>query len=343
MKRSLSIVLAAFSLAFLPFAQTQAHSYSLLQISPVPGLGFPFGDSDAFVSAGPIGTISGRVDFLQAAGVFNIASDLRGIQAAGVFNIADEMSGIQLGGVFNIAGGTRSPVQVAGVFNIADDLQGIQVSGTFNIADQVQGLQIAPVFNIADDVKGAQVGLVNVADRVSGVQIGLVNISSNGVFGTSLDWTADTGHLRASLETGNTSMYAVYALSMPRDEWFQSTEHAVVSAGLGTRIGDRHGLAVDIKASASQLVGGDTARFADAMCWTNGLTPADVLAPWPTLDAGLSLNLGPCRIIGGLRANILLASAPNLPADLRRGFEYSDTWFGEPWSAWTTWYMGVGF
>lgn len=343
MKRSLPTIVIAISLALIPVANSSAYGYSLLQISPVPGIALPFGDYDALVSVGPIGSISGRIDLLQVSGVFNIAREIRGIQAAGVFNIADEMSGIQLGGVFNIAGGNEAPVQIAGVFNIADDIEGLQVSGTFNIADQVRGLQVGPVFNIADDVKGAQIGLVNVADRVTGVQIGLVNISSNGLFDTSLDWTAETGHLRATLDTGNTSVYATYALSMPSGEWFKSTQNAIFSAGLGTSIGDRRGLSMDIKAAASQLVGADHERFVDAMCWENGLNPADVLAPWPTIEAGLSLDLGPARLIGGLRSNILLASAPNLPESLQRGMSYSDTWFGESWTAWTTWYLGVGF
>ncbi len=56
----------------------------------------------------------------------------------------------------------------------------------------------------------------------------------------------------------------------------------------------------------------------------------------------LSLNLGgfnsPRRQFGHS-----LASAPNLPSGLAKGFEYSDTWFGESFTAWTKWYVGVGF
>lgn len=28
---------------------------------------------------------------------------------------------------------------------------------------------------------------------------------------------------------------------------------------------------------------------------------------------------------------------------MEKGFEYSDTWFGESFTAWTHWYLGVGF
>ena len=78
------------------------------------------------------------------------------------------------------------------------------------------------------------------------------------------------------------------------------------------------------------------------MHYKNGLVPGDVLAPWPTLDASLTLDLGALRLVGGVRTDINLGSYPNLPASLAKGLEYSDTWLGESFSAWTKWYIGVG-
>ena len=321
-----------------------AHNYAPIQISLVPGIAFPFGVSDAGIAVGSVGNISGKVDILQAAGVFNIAQNIEGIQAAGVFNIADQgMEGIQLAGVFNIAEDRRAPVQAAGVFNIAAGIQGVQVAGVFNIAGDVLGAQIGSVFNIADDVDGFQIGVVNVARHVHGVQIGLINISSNGVFDLEATWEPQTDYTRAALKTGNTSVYGVYSIALPKDDLFTITDGTILSAGLGTRIGDSHSLFLDLSLSASQAMGPDIDRFFDAWACRNGLQPEDVFAPWPTLDAGLSLNLGGLRLVGGLRSDIYLESAPNLPAGLAKGMSYSNTLFGENFTVWTKWYIGIGF
>ena len=310
MKRFITI---AIVLAFLsvPASTLFARDYAPIQISLVPGLALPFGASDAGIALGSIGNISGSVDLLQAAGVFNIAERIQGIQAAGVFNIA------------------------AGV-------RGFQTAGVFNIAGNVQGAQMAPVFNIAEDVDGFQVGLINMAGHVRGIQLGLVNISSNGVFDISASWESATDYVYGTLKTGNTSIFGVYSIAAPKADLFNAADHAILSAGLGTRVGDPRSLFLDLSLSASQAMGPDVLRFYEAWTYSNGLEPGDVLAPWPTLDASLSLNLGGLHLTGGFRSDILLASAPNLPSGLAKGFQYSDTWFGESFTAWTKWHIGVG-
>ena len=335
------LVLAVACLFLFP-AIVFAHNYTPIQISLVPGLAFPFGASDAGISLGAVGNISGKVDLLQAAGVFNIAQNIGGIQAAGVFNIAGQgMEGMQLAGVFNIAEDLRSPVQAAGVFNIAKGVQGIQAAGVFNIAGDIQGAQIGPVFNIADDVDGFQVGIVNVADHMHGIQIGLVNISSNGVFDLMATWEPQTDYVQGTLKTGNTSFYGIYSIALPKNDLFKAVDRSILSAGIGTRIGDTHSLFLDLSLSASHAIGPDVDRFFDA--WAcRGLQPGDVFAPWPTLDASLSLNVGGIHLVGGVRSDIYLVSAPNLTAGRATGMAYSGTLFGESFTAWTKYYIGFG-
>jgi hypothetical protein len=343
MKRFLA-VFTAFTCLFLSTGNLFAHGYTPIQISIVPGVAIPFGVSDAGISLGSIGNISGKVDLLQAAGVFNIARNIYGMQAAGVFNIATEsMEGIQAAGVFNIAEELYAPVQLAGVFNIATGVQGFQTAGVFNISGDVRGAQISPIFNVADNVDGFQVGLVNIADHMHGIQIGLINISSNGVFDLSASFEPQAEYVRGTLKTGNTSVFGVYSIAAPKQDLFTTAEKAVLSAGVGTRIGDPRSLFLDLSASASQAIGPDSGWLLDVRSCGNWLDFPDVLALWPTLDASLSLNMGGVQFTGGFRSDILLKSAPNLPADLAKGMKYSDTWFGESFTAWTRWYLGIGF
>jgi hypothetical protein len=179
-----------------------------------------------------------------------------------------------------------------------------------------------------------------VADRVQGIQLGLVNISSNGVFDISASWEPQTEYARATLKTGNSSIYGVYSVAAPREDLFTATDRSVLSAGLGTRIGESRSLFLDLSVSASQETGPDADRFFNAMTYSNGLVPLDVLAPWPTLDLSLSLNLGGIHFTGGFRSDVSLASASNLPDGLAKGFSYSATWFGESFTAWTKWFLG---
>jgi len=342
MKRFLLIVGLVF-LLFSPVEGLFAGEYAPIQISLVPGLALPFGTLDAGIVLGAIGNISGRIDLLQAGGVFNIARSVGGLQAAGIFNIASEgMSGIQAAGIFNISGDRHTALQLGGIFNIAAELKGSQISGIFNIAGNVEGAQIAPIFNIADDTTGFQIGLVNIARRMKGIQIGLVNISSNGVFEFSSSWEQPSGYLRTSFKTGNSYIFAVYSIAAPESELFKVLDNTVVSAGLGSRFGELRKLYIDLSISASQAIGNDPGHFWDALTFSGGIEPRNVLAPWPTLDAGITLSLGAIHLMAGLRSEIDLASAPNLPPTLAKGWAYSDIWFGESFTAWTKWYIGIG-
>lgn len=214
----------------------------------------------------------------------------------------------------------------------------------FNISGDLQGAQVSPVFNVAEDVDGFQVGLINIADRVRGIQIGLINISSNGVFEIGSSWDSQTEFVYGTLKTGNTSIFGVYSVAMPRDDLFKVSDRMILSAGLGTRVGDSRSLSLDLSVSVSQEVGPDTGLFLDAWACRNGLTPMDVLAPWPTLDAALSFRMGGLRLTGGVRSDIYLESTlNNLPSGLQKGMRYSATWFGESFTAWTKWYIGFGF
>lgn len=342
MKRFLSLVFI-LAITTVPAMNLFAQSYAPLQISLVPGVALPFGAPASGIVLGAIGNVSGRVDLLQAAGVFNIADQIRGIQAAGVFNVANAgMEGIQAAGVFNIAEERRAPVQLAGVFNVATSVQGFQAAGVFNVSGRVQGAQFSSIFNVADNVEGFQVGLINIADNVKGFQLGLINISSNGVFDLIVGWEPSTEFARATFKTGNTSLFAVYSVASPKSDVFKAIDTSIFSAGLGTRIGDSRSLFLDLSVSASQAVGPNVDLFFDAWHYRNGYTPCDVFAPWPTLDVSLNLKLGGLHLIGGLRADINLQSAPNVPSSLARGMAYSNTWLGESFTAWTKWYIGIG-
>ncbi len=322
-------------------AFAQDHYYVPLQLSLVPGLALPFGTGDVGISLGSVGNISGDVGILQASGVFNIAENVQGIQAAGVFNIAEDVYGIQVAGVFNIADHVRSPLQMAGVFNITGDVDGIQTAGTFNIADDIRGIQVAPLFNVADTMEGVQIGLVNVAGHVSGFQIGLVNISDNGVFDAEAAYQTQTGFYSGTLKTGNTGMFAFYSAAAPAEDWFIRPDNFVLSAGLGTRFGDSRTMWLDLEAGAANALGPNPERLFDGLRCSDGLQPADVLSPWPVINAGLGVSFGPLNLNAGGNIDVDLADAPNVPAGLKKGWVYSDTWFGTEFSAWTKWYLGV--
>lgn len=321
---------ASVALALLFFAVTAGfpQGYTPLQLSIVPGIGIPFGTPDAGIVLGPIGNISGKVDVLQAAGVFNIADRIRGIQAAGVFNIT---------------GKGATPLQVAGVFNIGEDIRGIQVGGVFNIAEQVEGLQVGSIFNIASDVIGTQVGLVNIADEIHGLQIGLVNIASNGVLDLFVDWEPETKAVSASLRTGTSSLFAVYSASMPAADFNVTADRLIAGLGLGTRIGDSESLCIDLTVSASQLAGPDLDRYAEAWETRSWDRFQSLLAPWPTLGADISLDMGWFALVGGVRVDVDLAAWPNLPAMRKVGTRYADRWFDQDFVSWTTWHAGIRF
>lgn len=344
-------------------------SFSIpIQISIVPGIALPghpgafipaagdyrghpdsipgryTGPGDAILSIGLIGAINNRIDLLQISNVFNIASTVSGLQAAGVFNIAGRsLDGIQLAGVFNISGSTRTPLQAAGVFNIAGDLTGAQAAGVLNIAKDLKGIQTSGVVNIARNVRGLQIGVVNIADTVEGLQIGLLNFSSNGISELGTSHTSADNYTHLWHKTGRNGLYLVYGASAPTRLWNPVTDPSTitVNAGLGARIGSSRSLHLDADLRAEQLLGPDHDRFLNALHHRNGLTPADVLRPWPTANLALGLPLGPVTLVGGAKVDLNLASAPWLPEPLRRGSTHTGRILGTDYTAYTKLYLGI--
>ncbi len=338
----LKTIVFAIAVSVLPLAAVHAWEGIPLQVSLVPGAGLPFGAGDTAVSLGLIGAINDRIDIIQFSSLFNVAGEVTGAQAAGVFNIASRrLDGVQLGGVFNIGNIVLTPFQGAGVFNIAHNLIGFQAAGVFNIADNVYGLQAAGLFNVAKDMRGLQVGVVNVADRLEGLQIGLLNFSSNGIGDLGLVWTRSDGYLNASWKTGRNGLYFVYGAGSPQGEWFTRPEHLTVNAGIGHRTGGSRSLHIDLDLRAEQYIGPDPIWFAEGVFHKNGLTPLDVLRPYPSLNLCLGLPIGPVTLIGGAKIDVDLAAAPWVPDSLRKGISWTNTWLGAGFTSWTKLFFGL--
>jgi hypothetical protein len=338
----LKAIVLAIAVFALPFAAVQAWEGIPLQVSIVPGAGLPFGSGGAAVSIGLIGAINDSIDFIQLSSLFNVAGEARGLQAAGVFNIASRrLDGIQLGGVFNIGNIVLTPMQGAGVFNIAHNLIGFQAAGLFNIADTVYGVQAASLFNVAKDLRGLQVGLVNVADRVDGIQIGLLNFSSNGIGDLGFVWTRADGYLNASWKTGRNGLYFVYGAGTPMGSGFADPDRLLLNAGIGSRMGSSRAPHIDVDLRAEQYIGPDHIRFRDGILHRNGLTPLDVIRPYPSVNLCIGIPIGPLTLIGGAKIDVDLAAAPWMPESLRRGLPYTNTWFGAGFTTWTKFFFGL--
>jgi hypothetical protein len=120
---------------------------------------------------------------VQAAGVSNVVRrGFSGIQLSGLFNHVDEgMKGVQAGGIYNRDMDSLRGVQLAGMFNhVEKDMHGIQAAGLINrVKGQTGGMQLAGISNIAaEEMKGVQVSSIfNYTKRLSGLQIGLVNMA----------------------------------------------------------------------------------------------------------------------------------------------------------------------
>ena len=324
---------------------------------------FPFGFCDVSVSGACVGAMVHDVNGIAGAGVFNLANDVRGVagagvfnighdlrgaEGAGVFNIAHDVLGLQGAGVFNIAHSVNG-VQAAGVFNMAEGFRGIQAAGIYNVAGDMSGLQAAAIFNVAKRVDGVQVGLVNVADEVEGLQLGLVNIARDGVQGAGLYYEPESDWLFAYFQNGSRHLYTVLGAGAPRGDWFVSSDGAVVSAGLGTRIGGRrHEAYLDIEAVACQEYKAARDSFGQ-FCAAGSEEEADSsfvrfassFALYPELRVRLGLPLvGKLTLVGGFSTDFDLDDYPNLPASRKVGFVYGNTWFGEAFIAYTNWFIG---
>ncbi|HET7838560.1 MAG TPA: hypothetical protein VFL04_02285 [Rectinemataceae bacterium] len=337
------------------------HPYSPYVLAFVPGIQFPFGVLDTSFSAGWIGALTGDVSGFQAAGVFNLSGRVEGFQGAGVFNISGPVDGFQGAGVFNIARGridgfqgagvfnmaetAEVPIQAAGVFNMAKRVGGFQAAGVFNLAEEVDGGQFAGVFNVARNVKGVQVGLVNVANEVDGVQLGLVNISRNGVDSLAFSYEPETDYVYGHWQAGTRHLYTLAGLGLPRRQWFNGEDGMVLSFGLGSRIA-LEAAYLDIDVSAESMVGRRLGRFLSAdeseqteSAWRAVWDPA-----YPSIRLSLGLPLSHrVHLIGGIKMDVDLAERPGVPADLKQGKSFSDTWFGHPFTVWPKWFFGVKF
>jgi hypothetical protein len=90
------------------------------------------GEVNGFQGSGVFNIARGEVNGFQGSGVFNVAhGKVDGFQGAGVFNVAAAVAGGQAAGVINVAGDVRG-LQV-GLINVADNIDGAQI-GLINIA-----------------------------------------------------------------------------------------------------------------------------------------------------------------------------------------------------------------
>jgi hypothetical protein len=351
----------------------ESKGYTPFLISWVPGVSLPFGIWDTSFAIGSIGTIARDitgfagsgvfnilrdVDGFAGAGVFNIFRDAEGFVGAGVFNVATgdvggfegagvfnivegSFDGFQAAGVFNITDDTEAPFQGAGVFNISEDIVGIQMAGVFNIADDVEGAQFAGLFNVGRDVRGLQVGVVNVADEIHGIQIGLVNIARNGVNSVGAYYEPSTDYAYGIMQAGTTALYTTIGLGQPSVNWFNTMTDPIVSVGFGSRIpfGPAY---IDVDVSAAQAVADVMGPFLGSFERGSGHFPFEYVRPYPSIKLGLGLPLlGRLHLVGGLKIDVDLDSAPRVPQALRTGYSYSNTWFGVGFTAWSKWYFGV--
>lgn len=229
----------------------------------VPGVPSSYGHNEVLFGLGIIGSKSGRINGLQASGIFSLSGDVEGIQSGGIFSIArGEVHGVQTAGIFNIASDSLQGVQYAGIFNIvAGNAEGVQTAGIFNLANHISGIQAAGIVNIAKSADGIQLGLVNIAGKSRGLSLGLLSINSNGVRQVQGSWSnADT--FRYGIKTGSPSSFTHLYAEMAKEDLWQSSESLVLGANMGLRFstsGDdanEGGLYLDLEAGAKVHVGG---------------------------------------------------------------------------------------
>lgn len=353
------LVLAGPFLAGPALAQDSGEevAFTPFLVSFVPMVSMPLGYYDVAISAAGIGAVVRDSYGLMGAGIFNIARDVRGVQAAGIFNIAQELRGSQFAGIFNVSGDLRGAQIAAGfnsakdvrgfqganVANFAKDVRGVQLAYGANFAENLRGAQLAYGFNTARSVEGVQLGLVNIADEVDGIQIGLINIARDGVNGLGVVYEPETGIAQAYWQNGTRALYTVLSAAMPATEAFATDGNLVAGLGLGTRFGGRH-LSPYVDLEVLAMVPGAPAWDALAQSgwnWDNPL-PAYRGPCWPELRLRLGIPLGrEVQLVGGLSLDLDLASAPGLPAAYREGWSWSDTLFGESFTAYGHWFLGL--
>jgi hypothetical protein len=270
-----------------------------------------------------------------------MAEDVQGFQGAGVFNMSKKVHGFQAAGVFNMSDDIDAPLQAAGVFNMAKRVRGFQAAGVFNMAEDVSGGQFAGVVNVAGKVRGLQVGLVNVAESIDGMQIGLVNVAGNGVDSLGVLYEPRTDYVYAQWQSGTPALFSVLGVGAPAESWFDDWQEYSVFAGLGSRARIL-GINLDADVCAVQPVAD---LPSDRAAWESG-TAWNSLRPYPSvrLTAGIPVFGRRGQIVGGLKADIDVDSlGDRVPESLRAGESWSDTWFGERFTVWPKWFIGLKF
>ncbi|OJJ18560.1 hypothetical protein BKI52_23400 [marine bacterium AO1-C] len=149
---------------------------------------------------------------VQAAGFgnLNFTDNLR-FQAAGFFNIGSQIDGFQGAGFFNV---TRKVTgfQGSGFMGIAQQVKGAQISGFMNLAEKAEGLQMAGFLNVANEVKGYQIGFINIADSISnGIPIGFLSIVRNG-YRRWEAWTSESLYANVGYKIGVKEFYNIFAV-----------------------------------------------------------------------------------------------------------------------------------
>jgi hypothetical protein len=209
---------------------------------------------------------SGRVQGVQASGLFNLTNGLQGLQGASMFNIVDgnaagaqiagvfnyarnSLTGVQGAGTFNFTGGSFKGVQGAGMFNIVDgNAAGVQAASIFNYAKSgLTGIQGAGIFNYAGgSYKGVQAGLVNIVKDGHGLQAGIVNISGSetvvplglvniikgGLLHTAVFYD-DMGFLNLSFRSGSKYVYTLLSAGVQPKTHYDPNALLLSRAGLG--------------------------------------------------------------------------------------------------------------
>ncbi len=344
------------------------YDYMPVLIGLVPGLSIPPGIYDTSLALGAVGSLTGSVDGIQLAGVFNInlgrldgfqaagvfnmtGGDVSGFQSAGVFNMTGgDVSGFQGAGVFNMTAGDVSLFQAAGVFNIAGGtVSGVQAAGVFNIAEKLDGAMLAGVFNIAGEADGVMIGLVNIADELDGLAIGLVNIIGNGVYDLAVDWQFDTDTAYLTYRSGTPAMYSSFYLGADASSLFDGR---LANTTMGMGIGHRFRvlfMTADVELCAETPVTDGSLSALSAVLW-QGASPASYDWPGTFWSLRSSFGLGDRTGRGpylGIKTDFSVGGSGPVPEYLRSDFgdptAVTFELFGATVTAWPKWFVGVRF
>jgi hypothetical protein len=148
----------------------------------------------------------GQVQGLQAALVFNEATDVRGALLGGAINNARRVEGAAAATAVNILSGDAEGAVLAAGVNVTSNVDGVVASTAFNRSRDVRGVTLSAGLNVARNVHGVSAGLINFQDRVEGVQLGFVNIARE-VDGASLGVVNVAGNGRVQpIVYGSTAM-----------------------------------------------------------------------------------------------------------------------------------------